>query len=164
MPTTFNIAVLPGDGIGVEVTEPTVVLLAAVTARRGGFDLAMTTYPAGANCYRDTGVALPKATMDAARAADAILLGAMGDPAVRYPDGTEIAPQLDLRFDLGLYAGVRPVRAIPGLPGPFSDPRAQKLDFVLIRESTEGLFVSRGKGVVENDSVARDTLEITRGC
>ena len=86
----------------------------------------------------------------------------MGLPSVRYPDGTEIAPQLDLRMDLGLYAGVRPVRTIPGLPTVLSDPRAGNLDFVLIRESTEGLFASRAKGTVVNDVCATETLVITR--
>jgi 3-isopropylmalate dehydrogenase len=83
-------------------------------------------------------------------------------PSVRYPNGTEIAPQLDLRMDLGLYAGVRPVRTIPGLPTVLSDPRAANLDFVLIRESTEGLFASRAKGTVVNDICATETLVITR--
>jgi 3-isopropylmalate dehydrogenase len=81
---------------------------------------------------------------------------------VRYDDGTEIAPQLDLRFALNLYAGVRPVRLIPGLPLPLADPRATEVDFVLIRESTEGLFASRGKGEIIGDREARDTMVITR--
>ena len=67
-------------------------------------------------------------------------------PASARADGTEIAPQLDLRFRLKLYAGVRPVRAIPGVPVALADPRAAGIDFVLIRESTEGLFHSSGKG------------------
>jgi len=159
---SFRIAVLAGDGIGPEVMEPTLAVLQKAVRRRSNLTLAFETLPAGARCYVETGTALPAPTMEAARAADAILLGAMGDPAIRYPDGTEIAPQLDLRFDLGLYAGVRPVRAIPGLAGPLADPRAQALDFVLIRESTEGLFASRGKGTIENDAVARDTQVITR--
>ncbi|MGC0668674.1 isocitrate/isopropylmalate family dehydrogenase, partial [Escherichia coli] len=74
--------------------------------------------------------------------------GAMGWPNIRYPDGTEIAPQLDLRFEFGLFAGVRPVRTLPGLTPILRDPRAAMLDFIVIRESTEGLFVSRGKGRV----------------
>jgi 3-isopropylmalate dehydrogenase len=86
----------------------------------------------------------------------------MGLPAVRYPDGTEISPQIDLRMELGLYAGVRPVRTIPGLPTVLSDPRAANLDFVLIRESTEGLFATKGKGAVVNDICATETLVITR--
>ncbi|WP_333671403.1 isocitrate/isopropylmalate dehydrogenase family protein [Elioraea tepidiphila] len=161
MTSSFRIAVLPGDGIGPEVMAPTLDLLRAATER---VQLALATeeHPAGAVCWRDTGEALPKATMAACRAADAILLAAMGDPAIRYPDGTEIAPQLDLRFDLGLYAGVRPVRVIPGVRTPLADPRAAAIDLVILRESTEGLFWSRGRGEVLNDAEARDTLVITR--
>jgi 3-isopropylmalate dehydrogenase len=118
---------------------------------------------AGAGTYRATGEALPAAAMAEARRADAILFGAMGLPDIRYPDGTEIAPQLDLRFELGLYAGVRPARSVAGMPATLADRRAQNLDFVLIRESTEGLFASRGKGVVEDDGEACDTMVITRG-
>jgi 3-isopropylmalate dehydrogenase len=79
-------------------------------------------------------------TFRRAEAADAILLGAMGWPGIRYPDGTEIAPQLDLRFRLNLYAGVRPIRAIPGVPLALAHPRAKEIDLVILRESTEGLF------------------------
>ena len=86
----------------------------------------------------------------------------MGWPEIRYPDGTEIAPQLDLRFRLGLYAGVRPCRAIPGVPLPLADARAKEIDLVVVRESTEGLFASRGKGKVEADREAHDTMVITR--
>lgn len=161
MTTSFRIAVLPGDGIGPEVMAPTLDLLHGAAARVG-LALATGEYPAGAVCWRDTGAALPRATMDACKAADAILLAAMGDPAIRYPDGTEIAPQLDLRFDLGLYAGVRPVRVIPGVKTPLADPRAATIDLVILRESTEGLFWSRGRGEVLDDAEARDTLVITR--
>jgi 3-isopropylmalate dehydrogenase len=158
---SFRIAVLPGDGIGPEVMAPALELLHAACARTG-LALATEEHPAGAACWRDTGAALPRATMTACRAADAILLAAMGDPAIRYPDGTEIAPQLDLRFELGLYAGVRPVRVIPGVRTPLADPRAATIDLVILRESTEGLFWSRGRGEVVNDAEAHDTLVITR--
>ena len=80
---------------------------------------------------------------------------------MRGKDGTEIIPQLDIRFALDLYAGVRPVRTWPGLPVPLSDPRATHIDLVLIRENTEGLFYARGRGVVEAD-VAYDTQKISR--
>ena len=158
----FSIAVFPGDGIGPEVMNPCLELMNRAAARTGGFSLACETLQAGAGTYVEQGTPLPKASMDAGRKADAILLGAMGDPEVRYPDGTEIAPQLDLRFEFGLYAGVRPVRPVPGVPTPLSDPRAADMDFVIIRDSTEGLFAARGTGVIENDQVARDTMEITR--
>jgi 3-isopropylmalate dehydrogenase len=164
MPNTngFRVAVLAGDGIGPEVIEPTLAVLQQVIHRTGSCAVSFESLPAGAAHYAATGEALPAATLAAARAADAILLGAMGDPTIRYPDGTEIAPQLELRFELGLYAGVRPVRSVPGIPGPLADLRAAALDFVLVRESTEGLFASYGKGTVENDAVARETLVITR--
>lgn len=85
----------------------------------------------------------------------------MGLPHVRGADGTEIIPQLDLRFALDLYAGVRPIRTWPGLPTPLAHPRAAEIDLVLVRESTEGLFHARGRGVVEPDAVS-DTMRITR--
>lgn len=160
--TSFHIAVFPGDGIGHEVTEPCIELMTEAVRRAGNLSLSFERLPAGAVTWKETGEALPKASMAVARKADAILLACMGDPAIRYPDGTEIAPQLDLRFDLDLYAGVRPVFALPGLSPVLADPRAADIDFVLIRESTEGLFASRGKGVVENDREARETLVITR--
>lgn len=157
----FTIAVFPGDGIGPEITAPTLELLAAVERHVGGFELVFEKLPAGAAHYRDTGSAFPDTSRAAAMAADAILLAAMGLPEVRYPDGTEIAPQLDLRFDFNLYAGVRPVRPIPGLKLPLADPRAAGIDVVLVRESTEGLFTSRGKGIVTDDQ-ATDVMTITR--
>jgi 3-isopropylmalate dehydrogenase len=161
-PESFDIAVLPGDGIGIEVIAAALDVLAALQRRSGGFRLDFTTYAGGAQCYADTGVALPGATMKASERADAILFGAMGLPHIRYADGTEIAPQLDLRVALELYAGVRPIRSIPGLPGPLASPRAAEIDFVLIRESTEGLFWARGRGERDGDSEARDTMRITR--
>ena len=159
----FRIAVFAGDGIGLEITEPCVMLVERALAKVGGVSVSPVRLAAGAGAYRATGEALPAASLAEARKADAILLAAMGDPATRYPDGTEIMPQVDLRMELGLYAGVRPVRSIPGVGGPLADPRASALDFVLIRESTEGLFAHFRDGVVEpDDSAAHDRLTITR--
>ena len=161
MKTSFDICVLPGDGIGVDVIEATLPLLEKLQ-HGGGFELRFATHPAGAQRYKASGEALPEKTFEAAKAADAILFGAMGWPEIRYPDGTEIAPQLDLRFRLELFAGIRPARMIPGVAPILADPRAKDIDLVLIRESTEGLFASRGKGVIEADREARDTMVITR--
>jgi 3-isopropylmalate dehydrogenase len=161
-PSVFEIAVLPGDGIGIEVTAAALEVLDALVAELGGFRFAWRHYPGGAQAYRDTGLALSDETMKALEKADAILFGAMGLPHIRYPDGTEIAPQLDIRVGLDLYAGVRPIRSIAGLPSPLSDPRAAGLDFVLIREQTEGLFYSRNRGRVIGDHEALDTMRITR--
>ncbi len=156
----YRIAVLPGDGIGTEVAAAGVAVLNAL-APRIGRQFELQHHPAGAQHYLDAGVALPTATLDACRAADAILFGAMGLPHVRSADGTEIIPQLDIRFALDLYAGVRPIRTFAGLPSPLGDPRAAQIDLVLVRESTEGLFYARGRGVVEGDAVL-DTMKITR--
>jgi len=91
-----------------------------------------------------------------------MLFGAGGLPEVRHADGTEIAPQLDLRMHFALYAGVRPIRALKGLPCPLSSPRAAEIDFVLVREQTEGLFFARGNSDVRGDEEVRDTMRITR--
>ncbi len=160
MTTSYDIAVLPGDGIGREVMQSALAVLAALEERIGRH-FQCTQHAAGAQHYVDSGVALPEPTLAAARRADAILFGAMGLPHVRGTDGTEIIPQLDIRFALDLYAGVRPIRSWRGLPSPLADPRATQVDLVLVRESTEGLFYARGRGVVEGDAVY-DTMKITR--
>src|SRR5579871_2050076 len=134
----LHIAILSGDGIGPEVMAP-----------------------AGANHYRQTGKSMPESTVRLCEEADAILLGACGLPSVRYPDNTEIAPQVELRFLFDLYAGVRPARLIPGVPSPIVGADQCGIDMVVIRESTERLFASMGKGVV-TDEDARETLVITR--
>ena len=159
---SYRIAVLAGDGIGPEVVSPALEVLDAARAAVGGFEIEIEPLEAGAALDRRTGEAFPEATFARAAAADAILLGAMGLPSVRKADGTEIAPQLDLRERLELYAGLRPVRALRGLPLPLADPRAREIDLVFVRESTEGLFAARGKTVLDGDRAARDTMVITR--
>lgn len=159
---TLQIAVLPGDGIGVEVSAAALEVLDAVQMQLGRLRLECTQYPAGAQHYLETGVALPELTLRACERADAILFGAMGLPHVRYLDGTEIIPQLELRMHFDLYAGVRPVRSLPGLPRPLADARAAVINMVLVREQTEGLFYARGRAEVRGDDEVRDTMRITR--
>jgi 3-isopropylmalate dehydrogenase len=156
----LHIAVLPGDGIGPEVMAPALEILSKVEAK-AGLAFRFTEAPAGANNYLATGKSISEETLKLCADADAILLGACGLPSVRYPDNTEIAPQIELRFHFDLYAGVRPARLIPGVPSPITGADARGIDLVLIRESTEGLFASMGKGVV-TDKDARETLVITR--
>jgi 3-isopropylmalate dehydrogenase len=160
MTAHYQIAVLPGDGIGTEVMSAAAEVLTAVSTRTG-IALALTRHDAGAQHYLDCGVALPESTLKACDTADAILFGAMGLPHVRGADGTEIIPQLDLRFHFDLYAGVRPIRTFRGLPTPLAHPKAAKIDLVLVRESTEGLFYARGRGETRGDAVY-DTMKITR--
>jgi 3-isopropylmalate dehydrogenase len=156
----LHIAVLAGDGIGPEVMAPALEVLRKVE-RKSGLKFRFTDAPAGANHYRETGKSMPESTVRLCEEADAILLGACGLPSVRYPDNTEIAPQVELRFHFDLYAGVRPARLIPGVPSPIVGVVQRGIDLVVIRESTEGLFASMGKGVVTNNE-ARETLVITR--
>jgi 3-isopropylmalate dehydrogenase len=156
----FHIAVLGGDGIGPEVMAPALEILRKIETR-AGLNFRFTEAPAGANHYRETGKSMPESTIKLCEEADAILLGACGLPTVRYPDNTEIAPQIELRFHFDLYAGVRPARLIPGVPSPIVGADQRGIDLVLIRESTEGLFASMGKGVV-TESEARETMVITR--
>lgn len=161
MTDRIKIAVFEGDGIGPEITTPTVALLEELAAATTAYDLNFESLPAGAAHYAQTGEALPAAALEKARAADAILLSAMGLPDVRYPDGTEISPQIELRKKLNLFAGVRPVTVRAGQPSPLTLPPGRSIDFVLIRESTEGLFHTQGCGEVTEDE-ARETLLITR--
>ena len=161
MTQNFDIAVFQGDGIGPEITAPTVDILRSLARGNDAYDLTFTEAPAGAAHYAKTGQSLPEASMKIARDADAILLSAMGLPNVRYDDGTEISPQIDLRKALVLFAGVRPVTIKAGQPTPLNLPAGKDVDFVLIRESTEGLFYTQGRGEVTKDE-ARETLLITR--
>src|SRR5271165_5432613 len=146
----LHIAVLAGDGIGPEVMAPALEVLRKIE-NTPGLGFRFTNAAAGANHYRETGKSMPESTIKLCEEADAILLGACGLPSVRYPDNTEIMPQVELRFIFDLYAGVRPARLVPGVPSPIVGAAEHGIDFVLIRESTEGLFASMGKGVVTQD-------------
>ena len=158
----YAVAVFDGDGIGLEIIPPTLELIDLVLKKLNGPKFTYQFLPAGAQNYADTGEALPQASVDAAKLADAILLSAMGLPHIRKDDGTEITPQIELRFLLDLYAGVRPVKVLAGELSPLGDARAEEIDFVLIRESTEGLFAYMNDGEIVGDEYATEKLKITR--
>jgi 3-isopropylmalate dehydrogenase len=159
--SAFHVAVLPGDGIGHEVTKPALDVLRRIEETTPSLKFRFSEAPAGAEEYKATGKSMSEATVKLCGEADAILLGACGMPSIRYPDGTEIMPQVELRFIYDLYAGVRPARLVPGVPSPIVGAHEHGIDFVLVRESTEGLFASMGKGVTTHDD-ARETLVVTR--
>jgi 3-isopropylmalate dehydrogenase len=157
---TYRIAVVPGDGIGHEVMAEGLKVLKAVESAFSGLTFTCQEYPAGAKCCQETGTDLPEATLRACKAADAILFGAAGLPAVRLPDGTEIRPQIKLRKLLDLYAGVRPIKRYTGVPATLvGDPA---IDYVIMRENTEGLFASDGGGARVGEHVVVDSMVITR--
>ena len=155
---TYDIAVLKGDGIGPEVMDEALKVLNAL----GTPALAFAEYPCGAGCYLEQGDPLPEATVEGCRRADAVLLGAMGLPHVRWPDGTEMRPQVDLRIKLDLYAGVRPIYLYAAAHTPLKGLEAGDIDFVILRENVEGLFASMNGGIQLRGEVAVDSMVITR--
>jgi 3-isopropylmalate dehydrogenase len=157
----YRIAVIAGDGIGREVMAEGLKVLSAV-ADPGRLSFAFEEVEAGAGCYRRTGEDLPRETFEVCQAADAILFGAAGLPDVRFPDGTEIAPQLTLRVQLDLYVGLRPIRLYPGARTPLRLAGDARIDYVILRENTEGLYASRGAGVRVGGTVVTDTIVVTR--
>lgn len=161
----YRIALIKGDGIGVDVTEATVEVLTAASRRVGNVELVYQELLAGAAYFAEHGVDVAPGVEEAAGQADAIFLGAIGLPSIRHADGTEISPHLRLRDRFGLYAGVRPIRAYPNAPVLLKDPRAAAIDFIVLRESTEGLFYSAAahdRNPVCNDDEVQDIMRITR--
>ena len=154
----YSIAVMPGDGVGVEVialARP--VLDAAVAAC--GVQLSYQTYEAGAGFYARTGMGITDGDLEAVGRADAILFGAMGLPDVRRPDGTEVAPQLDLRERYDLFASLRPARMFDGVRRTVT---AERADMLVIRETTEGLFAGRHDAPSTDPDAESDRMTITR--
>ncbi len=160
---SYRIAILPGDGIGPEVMAATRVVLDALLARRPNLQFAFTSYRAGAGLYRESGVTLPDEVLAECLDADAVLLSCIGLPEVRFPDGTEVQPQMmmALRRTLDLHSAVRPVKLYPGVDGALRNT-GPGIDFVIVRENLEGLFASFGGGGMVGDEVATDTMVITR--
>ena len=157
-----KIANLPGDGIGPEVLREGVKVLRAAESVVGGFELIFQDYPAGANCYLETKTALSDEVFQECKKADAIYMGAMGIPGVVDSHGTEVTGHVmfKIRFDLELFAGVRPIKLYPGIKSGLANKDA--IDFVILRENCEGLFASYGGGTFTNNDVATDTMVITR--
>jgi 3-isopropylmalate dehydrogenase len=151
---------LPGDGIGAEVVDATIAILRKA-GDMWGVRFVVENVEAGAARYARTGVVYTEADFEMCRAGDVVLMGALGLPDVVHSDGTEVGPdfQFRLRFDLDLYAGVRPIERLAAAPGPLAtqDPFA----FTIIRENTEGLYASRGGGAFVTGKAAADTLIIT---
>jgi 3-isopropylmalate dehydrogenase len=160
----YRVVVIAGDGIGPEVVDATLPVLAAAAAAHG-VRLEIDNRQAGAGCYRESGQAMSGETFAACRDADAVLKGPVGLPDVRLPDGVE-AGLLGgvLRRGLDLFANLRPIRLLPGVVSPLAGRRAGGIDYAIVRENTEGLYIARGLGVATADAVA-DTMLITRrGC
>lgn len=160
-----DVAIIRGDGIGVDVTDATIEIMEVAMSKVGSCSLNYNEILAGAGYFKEYGIDIEAGGEEKAGQSDAIFLGAIGLPSIRHADGTEISPHLRLRDRYGLYAGVRPIKAYPNAPQRLADPRAAKIDMIILRESTEGLFYSaavhnRSK-VIENEAVY-DTLLVSR--
>jgi 3-isopropylmalate dehydrogenase len=146
-PSRLDLAVIGGDGIGPEVTRAALTVLRAALALEG-VGLATTEYDLGAARWHRTGDTLPDEELAALRRHDAILLGAVGDPSV--PSGVlERGLLLRLRFALDHYVNLRPSVLLPGAPTPLAPHvlAAGEIDFVVVREGTEGPYVGNGGAV-----------------
>lgn len=140
--SSLNLAVIPGDGIGVEVVvEGRKVLDAALAS--AGVTVAATEYDLGARRYNATGETLPASVLAELRGYDAILLGAIGDPSVP-PGVLERGVLLPLRFELDHHLNLRPVKLYPGVRTPLAGKTPADIDFVVCREGTEGPYVGSG--------------------
>lgn len=161
MKSTYRIALLPGDGIGPDVVAEAVKVLRAIEPRLPA-KLEYEELSVGAGEYLRSGNPLPAATFERLSAFDAVLLGAMGIPSVRWPDGTEMTPQIDLREKLDLFCGLRPIRLYHEDHSPLKGRRAGEIDFLIIRENTEGLFFSRLNRPQPDAVEVRDVMRISR--
>ncbi len=138
----YNIALLPGDGIGPEVLREGVKVLEAAAAG-SNFKMSFESYDFGGERYLRTGETLPDFVLQELRGMDAIYLGAIGHPEV--PDGIlERGILLKLRFGLDQYINLRPVRLYPGVRTPLEGKEPGDIDFVVVRENTEGLYLGIG--------------------
>lgn len=158
--SAYSIALIPGDGIGVAVTEAAWTVLTAV-AKGCGFTLQGTTFPWSCTHYRQTGTMMPADGIETLRLFDAILLGAVGWPA-ELPDSVSLhGLLLPIRKAFVQYANVRPHRLLPGVEGPL---KATAFDILCIRENTEGEYAGAGGRVHAGlaNEVAVETSVFTR--
>ena len=138
----YRIAVMPGDGTGPEVVREALKAL-SVVSEKDGFKLELVHYDLGGDRYLKTGEVLPKSALDELRTFNAILLGAIGHPDVK-PGILEKGLLLELRFQLDQYVNLRPVILFPGVDTPLKDKGPEDINFVVVRENTEGLYAGSG--------------------
>ena len=160
--TTCKIAVIPGDGTGPEVIREGLKVLKAVS-KIVGFKYTVKQFNFGAERYLKTAEVLPDSALEEFKQFSAIYLGAVGDPRVK-PGILEQGLLLKLRFDLDQYINLRPVKLYPGVLAPLRDKEPCDIDFVVVRENNEGLYVGEGEFIKKGtkDEVALQVSRNTR--
>ena len=160
----YNIAVIPGDGTGPEVIGEGLKVLDVVSAKFG-FQFNFNHFDFGGGRYLKTGEVLPESAIEELKKYDAIYLGAIGHPEVK-PGILEKGILLRLRFELDQYINLRPVKLYPGADCPLKDKKPEDIDFVVVRENTEGLYAGAG-GVLKKgtpDEVAiQESINTRKG-
>lgn len=164
MQKNYKIAVIPGDGTGPEVIAEGLKVLSAVSKKRG-FKLNTHNYDIGGERYKKSGETLPDSVLDELKGFDAIYLGAIGHPDVK-PGILEKGILLRLRFELDQYINLRPVKLYPGVETPLKDKGPEHIDFVVVRENTEGLYAGAGgvlkKGTADEVAV-QESINTRKG-
>ena len=165
MARKHRIAVIPGDGIGKETTPEGLRVLEAA-GRRFGFELELTHYDWSCELYQKTGRMMPEDGLEQLRGADSIFLGAVGWPGV--PDHVSLWGLLiPMRRDFDQYISLRPCRLMPGVRSPLADRRPEDIDFVVVRENTEGEYSSSGGRMFRGtprEFVSQESVFTRHGC
>jgi tartrate dehydrogenase/decarboxylase / D-malate dehydrogenase len=160
----YNIALIPGDGIGKEVIPAAVRVIDSLSARHG-FKMTYREFPYSCEYYLKSGEMMPKDGTDQLRNFDAIFLGAVGDPKV--PDHVSLwGLLLPIRRRMQQYVNVRPVRLLPGITSPLANRTAQDIDFIVVRENNEGEYSEIGGRLysgTEAEMVVQETVFTRKG-
>ncbi|HUH84597.1 MAG TPA: tartrate dehydrogenase [Stellaceae bacterium] len=158
----YRIAAIPGDGIGKEVIAAGLTVLESLAARDGGFRLAVEHFPWGSDYYRQHGRLMPEDGLERIRRMDAIFFGAVGDPGI--PDHVTLwGLRLPICQGFDQYANVRPARVLPGITPPLRHCAPGDLDWVIVRENSEGEYAGNGGRVHRGlpEEVATETSVFT---
>ena len=163
---TYQIAVIPGDGIGPEVIREAVKVLGAVSALDGSFRFSFTEYPWGCEYYLKTGEMMPEDGLEQLKDSDAILLGAVGYPGV--PDHISLRGLLlKLRRGFDQYINLRPVKLLEGAPCPLKNVQSGDIDMIFVRENSEGEYSGQGAWLYPDspqEIVIQDSVFSRKGC
>jgi 3-isopropylmalate dehydrogenase len=164
MERAYRVALIPGDGVGPEVVREGLKVLRRCSEIEG-FPLETVEYPFGGEHFLRTRETLPETALQELREMDAIYLGAIGHPHVK-PGLLEKEILLRIRFELDLYINLRPVQLLPGVETPLKDKGPEHIDFVVVRENTEGLYIGAGGTMAKGtpfEVAVQESIQTRRG-